>query len=237
MVLVSNLAMDGGAEGQAVQLALRLKARGWSVLMVSMLPPQGEMSPLLKQGIPLFTLGGRSKLQAGAFLLRLARIVRRHRPHIVHAHMSHAILLARLLRMVQPVPVLMARSRPENVQRPRNRVAQRELLNGLTDRLSDATSVVCEAARAALSFVARGIAERGCSRSPTESTSGGSSPIPTGGAPFARSWALARNLPGSRSRALSAGQGSLHHAARLCACVRNEFLFATAARRRRAFGS
>ena len=45
--------------------------------MVSMLPPQGEMSPLLKQGIPLFTLGGRSKLQAGAFLLRLARIVRR----------------------------------------------------------------------------------------------------------------------------------------------------------------
>ncbi len=147
MVLISNLALDGGAEGQATQLALRLKARGWNVIGVSMIASPGASSLLAKEGVPVVTLGGRNKLEALSFLFRLARIIRQTRPHIVHAHMSHAVLLARLLRMVQPVPVLINTLHGLKMYNVRGTGwRMREFVNGLTDRLSDATSVVCQAA-------------------------------------------------------------------------------------------
>ena len=37
--------------------------------------------------------------------LRLARLLRRLRPQILHSHMFHANLLARAARLVLPVPV------------------------------------------------------------------------------------------------------------------------------------
>jgi len=146
MFLLNSLTLDG-AEAQAIQLALRLKARGWNVLVVSLLAPNEAVPMLAKHGVPVVTLGGSHKLQAGSFILSLARTIREHRPHIVHSHMSYAILLARVVRLLQPVPVSIGTLHGLKMYNVRGTGwRMRELVSGLTDRLSDVTSVVCNAA-------------------------------------------------------------------------------------------
>jgi glycosyltransferase involved in cell wall biosynthesis len=147
MFLLTRLTTGGGAEVQAIQLALRLKARGWSVLVVSM-QASYEVTRILEQhGVPTITLGARNKFEACLFLPRLARIIRQQRPHIMHSHMSYAILLARAVRLLRSMPVSIATLhglKMYNVGGTGWRI--REFVAGLTDRLSDVTSTVCSAA-------------------------------------------------------------------------------------------
>ena len=58
MFFITGLAY-GGAETQLVNLAIRLKERGWDVRVVSMLPPQAFTEELKEAGIPLATLNMR----------------------------------------------------------------------------------------------------------------------------------------------------------------------------------
>ena len=76
-------------------------------------------------------------------VFRLAGIVRRFRPDVVHSHMFHANLLARVVRLLVPMPVLIctAHSIDEGGR-------FRMLLYRLTDRLCDFTTQVSEAGRA-----------------------------------------------------------------------------------------
>lgn len=98
----------GGAESQVVLLAKGLKARGWQVEVVSMIPPdsEGPKGELASSDIPVHSLSmlrGKPSLRG---VWRLARLVREFRPQVLHAHMIHANLLARLTRPLAPVPVL-----------------------------------------------------------------------------------------------------------------------------------
>ncbi|MDM7324300.1 MAG: glycosyltransferase [Thermus sp.] len=98
----------GGAESQVTLLVKGLKARGWRVAVVSMIPPdpEGPKGELEDSGIPVHSLDmvrGRPSLRG---LLRLAHLVREFKPQVVHAHMIHANLLGRVARLVAPVPVL-----------------------------------------------------------------------------------------------------------------------------------
>jgi len=137
--IITSLAY-GGAETQLLRVALRLKARGWDVRVVSMTPPRAYVEELESAGIPVASLDMKRKLPDPRPVLRLARLIREWRPDIVHSHMVHANLLARVVRPLAPVPVLVctAHSIDEGGR-------MREIMYRLTDPLCDLTTQVSQA--------------------------------------------------------------------------------------------
>ncbi len=105
LLVITGLAR-GGAETQAKELAIRMQYRGWEVQMVSLLPPEAYMEDLTEAGVRLFNLGMKRGIPDPRAPLKLAELVRRFKPHIVHGHMIHANLLARISRLLAPIPVL-----------------------------------------------------------------------------------------------------------------------------------
>lgn len=140
MFLITGLAY-GGAETQLVNLATRLKKRGWDVRVVSMLPPQAFTEELAAAGIPLATLNMRRGVPDPRAVFKLVKILRQWRPDIVHSHMVHANLLARIARVFYKVPVVISTAHSINEGGRLREVAYR-----LTDFLADLTTNVSRAA-------------------------------------------------------------------------------------------
>jgi len=105
LVVITGMAY-GGAETQTKHIILKLAQRGWDVRLVSMLPPKAYQHDFERAGVPIDVLEMRRRIPDPRAILRLAGIVRRERPHIVHAHMVHANLLARVTRAVSLMPIL-----------------------------------------------------------------------------------------------------------------------------------
>jgi glycosyltransferase involved in cell wall biosynthesis len=146
VVLLSTNLARGGAEAQVAQLAGALRRRGWTVSVVSLLNPSAFEEELAACGVRVFSLrmqSGRPNLPA---LARLASILRELRPQILHAHLFHANILARGIRLICPVPVVIStlHSIAES-SRKSGRVRGRDWLYRLTDSLSDATVSVSQA--------------------------------------------------------------------------------------------
>jgi glycosyltransferase involved in cell wall biosynthesis len=139
LLFISTGLAYGGAETQVVRLATRLKLRGWEVSVVSLMPPKAYVEDLEAAGIPVFSLGIRRKWPDLRPVLRLTRIIRKRQPHIIHSFMVHANLLARLVRLFAPVPVLICSAR--NVDEGGR---LREILYRLTDPLCDLTTQVSQ---------------------------------------------------------------------------------------------
>ena len=142
IVYVTTGLSYGGAETQIKNLALYLKQRKWSLSVVSMLPPQAYVDELESAGICVYNLRMRRKVPDPRAVLRLAAIVRRERPLVVHSHMVHANLLARITRLfvVMPALICTAHSVTEGGR-------AREIAYRLTDPLADLTTQVSEAGR------------------------------------------------------------------------------------------
>jgi glycosyltransferase involved in cell wall biosynthesis len=96
----------GGAETQVFHLAKHLKLRGWDVYVVSILPPKAYVEELESMKIQVLTLNLKSKIHFFSPIIKLTNIIYRIRPDILHAHMVHANILARLVRSFVRVPVL-----------------------------------------------------------------------------------------------------------------------------------
>jgi len=139
LFLINSLAF-GGAETQLVRVATRLKQRGWEIRVATLIPSRAYVEELENAGITVVTLGMRRKVPDPRAILRLARYIRLWRPHIVHSHMVHANILARVTRLFASMPVLVcsARSIYEGSR-------LREILYRLTDPLCDMTTHVCRA--------------------------------------------------------------------------------------------
>lgn len=144
LLVVTGLAY-GGAETQVVHLATRLKARNWEVQVVSLMPPKAYVEDLEAQGIPVTTLGIQRKIPDPRPILRLAWLIRAWKPHIIHSHMVHANILARLVRPLTSAPVLIctAHNIDERGQRGTGRL--RILAYRSTDFLCDLTTQVSKA--------------------------------------------------------------------------------------------
>lgn len=129
----------GGAETQLVRVATQLKQRGWQIRVVTLLPPKAYARELENIGITVGTLGMRRKVPDPRAILRLARYIRHWKPDIVHSHLFHANLLARITRPIAPIPVLISslRSITETSR-------LREALYRVTDPLCDVTTHVCQ---------------------------------------------------------------------------------------------
>jgi glycosyltransferase involved in cell wall biosynthesis len=127
----------GGAEQQVRALALAFRRRGWEVGVISMLPLEPFLMDLRGEGIRVATLGMNKGIPDPRAVVRLARLLRRWRPDILHAHMVHANLLARMSRLLVRTPVLISTIHNQDEGGQWRYVAYR-----LTDRLSDATTTV-----------------------------------------------------------------------------------------------
>lgn len=148
LLLLTSLSADGGAEVQTRQLAVHLKKNGWDVHLISLMPPESVPADLATAEIPVDHLDVHNGLDVFRALVRLDRMIQSFKPAIVHAHMTHAVLAARLVRLFHRVPVVIGTLhglRMYNVAGTGWRV--REFAHRLTDRLCDVTTVVCEAAR------------------------------------------------------------------------------------------
>ncbi len=155
VLFTTNLAR-GGAEMQVAQLAGRLRARGWDVHVVSLLKPSALEEELRAAGVPVWSLDMAGKpLRLGSLVPLLNRI----KPQIVHAHLFHANMAARMVRLICPVPVVIStiHSLAESSRRS-HRIRGRDWLYRMTDRLSDA--VVCVSQAVAERHVSAGAVSR-----------------------------------------------------------------------------
>lgn len=147
LVLSTNLGLGGGAEEQVMQLAVRLKARGWDLEMTSMLPPSPLPADLKESGIPVRSLNMRRGVADPVSLFKLARQIRRFRPDVLHTHMTHANIMGRVARRLQPVPVLVSTLHGLKMHRVNGgSTRMRELGHRITDPWADLTTTVCKAA-------------------------------------------------------------------------------------------
>ncbi|BAW01136.1 glycosyltransferase [Thermus thermophilus] len=141
-MLITGLAR-GGAETQLLLLASGLKRRGWQVRVVSMLPPEDFAEELREGGVPVDSLGMTRGVPDPRALWRFSRVLREFRPSVVHAHMIHANLLARLTRLFVRVPVLVCTAHNTiEVGRGFRTESAVHLAYRLTDPLCDLTTQV-----------------------------------------------------------------------------------------------
>lgn len=144
----------GGAEAQVVTLASGLAGRGHQVELVSLIDPVARTEQLGAAAVPWHSLGMKRGLPDPRGLLKLRSIIRRFRPDVVHAHMVHANLLARLTRLLTRMPRLITTAH--------NTIEGGRLLDlgyRLTDRLADLTTNVSDAS--VESFIKRGLSRPG----------------------------------------------------------------------------
>jgi len=146
--VITGLA-EGGAETQVLSLAKHFRTQGWRVAVVSLLPLMGLARELDPLGIEVVSLGMRNPWSAWIAWFRLVRFLRRFRPTVVHAHMFHANLLARLARPFLPVGVLICTAHspyeaPRGTLTPRERT-WREWAYRLTDPFCHLTTQVSQA--------------------------------------------------------------------------------------------
>jgi glycosyltransferase involved in cell wall biosynthesis len=150
VLLLSTSMGMGGADSQLLSAAHEMRSRGHDILIVS-LTPLGPMGLEARaRGLRIESLEMRRGLPDPRGLLRLRRLVREWRPDVLHSHMVHANLMARMLRLIAPVPVLV--STIHNIyEGGRIRMAAYRLTNGLVDHMT----IISQAA--ADRFVADGI--------------------------------------------------------------------------------
>lgn len=144
LMLVTTSLIVGGAENQVYLLAKEFRRHGHFVAVVSLREPEAYTEELQAMGIDVRSLHMQHNISDIAAVARLARLVREWRPDVLHAHMFHAILLARLVRIGVHVPVLVSTTHnfsPES--------GVRRALYRLTDGLGTITTNVSGAGAAA----------------------------------------------------------------------------------------
>jgi glycosyltransferase involved in cell wall biosynthesis len=107
MFLSTSMGM-GGADKQLLSAAQLMHAQGHDVCIVSLteLGPMGLEAR--SQGIRTESLDMRRGVPDPRGLIRLIRLVRSWKPDVLHSHMVHANLLARVVRLFAPVPVMVS---------------------------------------------------------------------------------------------------------------------------------
>ena len=160
LMLSTNLGKGGGAEEQVMLLSLGLRARGWCIKIVSLLPPSPLWPELENSDIPIASLGMRQGIPDPRAMFRLIRELRAFHPDVVHCHMPQANLLARAVRPLHPIPVVISTLHNLTMERVNGGSGRfLELAHGLTDRFTDLTTVICNPG--VQSYVQRGAVPSG----------------------------------------------------------------------------
>ena len=139
LFLITSLAY-GGAEIQVKDLSLRLQQRGWDVGVVSMCPPEALVDELKQGGVFVESLDMPRGRPDPRGVLKLGQLIRQHRSQIIHSHMVHANLLARVTHPLVPGRIWLCTA--HNIDEGGR---SRELAYRLTDPLCDLTTQVSKA--------------------------------------------------------------------------------------------
>jgi glycosyltransferase involved in cell wall biosynthesis len=140
IALLTTALARGGAESQVAQLAAGLIRAGEDVSIISLTEPEA-----FTDVAPVYSLHMRPGEANPAALVRLAVLLRRLRPHVVHAHMFHANLMARIIRMVVPAPVICTLHSVAESPRSGGGTRKRDLAYRITDPLAAVTVAVSHA--------------------------------------------------------------------------------------------
>lgn len=154
LFIVTGLTL-GGAEIQVTELAVAHARSGTRVGVMCMVSNGTTLrTRLASEGIEVMDLGMRRGFPSVPALVRAATIIRRRNPRIVHSHMFHSNLLARVLRLISPIPVLVCTAHNSNEGGLMRMLAYRA-----TSRLGSVLTNVTEAA--ARELERRGAAQMG----------------------------------------------------------------------------
>jgi glycosyltransferase involved in cell wall biosynthesis len=140
LMLVTTWLTRAGAETQVKDLACEHARRGAKVIVVCLRDPETFVQELVDTGIEVVSLGMSKGTADPRGVIRLARVVRRFHPDVVHSHMVHANLLSRVTRLFCRMPVLVCTA--HNIDEGGR---WRERMYRLTDRLADVTTNVSKA--------------------------------------------------------------------------------------------
>ena len=152
LLVITGLSM-GGAENVVSNFADALARSGSEVLVVYLKEKPFEVAPR-NPAVRVSCLGINSVKDAFAGYARFRRIVRAFKPDIVHSHMFHATMLARLTRLSMRISCLIS-----TVHNVHDGGRFRTFAYRATDRLTDiSTNVSREAVDA---FVGRGAVRAG----------------------------------------------------------------------------
>jgi glycosyltransferase involved in cell wall biosynthesis len=103
-LLIPTLDRIGGAERQTILLAKGLRQRGWRVSVVALSGNGGDAAAeLAGAGATFLSLEMRKGLADPRGWVRFNRWLRREVPDVVHAHLPHAVWMARWSRLAAPV--------------------------------------------------------------------------------------------------------------------------------------
>jgi glycosyltransferase involved in cell wall biosynthesis len=134
----------GGAEVQLVNVVRRLQLLGWKPVVISMLPAEGRLADELKfAGIAVRSLHMRTGVPDPRAILRLILTLRRIRPVVLHSHMVHANLLARIAVLLWRSPKLIC-----TIHNVKDGGRFRQIAYRATDSIPELTTVVSYAAGA-----------------------------------------------------------------------------------------
>ena len=103
--VLTSLGM-GGAEKLSLALCERMTERGHTVSLLVLMPPVNEEWPANMQRLHLDIVASPRSFLRG--LLRARRFAADFQPDLIHSHSFHANMLARLLRLLLPRPIVIS---------------------------------------------------------------------------------------------------------------------------------
>lgn len=152
LFVITGLGM-GGAENQVVTLAEKLVTLGHDVGIAYILKP-ALVVPKSNKVKLLWLEGNRSILGVLKAYLKLAKLIKKYNPDVIHSHMYHANILARLVRLIVKMPKLVCTAHSNNEGGKLRMLAYR-----VTDSLCEVFTNVSN--HAVVSFEAKGAAPVG----------------------------------------------------------------------------
>lgn len=139
LYFITGLGM-GGAEKQVVNLADRMSARGHNVV-IAYLTGDADVLPE-EPDVTVVALNGNKTIFAMVRAIsNLVKLIKRFEPDVLHSHMVHANLIARMVRSVVRIPKLICTAHSSNEGGKLKMLAYR-----LTDFLADLTTNVSQEA-------------------------------------------------------------------------------------------
>lgn len=136
--LIPGVDTIGGAERQVLALSAGLARRGMRVTVIALSGSGGTAArELADAGVEFVTLRMRKGLADPRGWLQIRRWLHSNSPDIVHAHLPHAVWMARLIRLLAPVRAVV-----DTIHTAATGPASRSLLYRTTSRLSDCVTAV-----------------------------------------------------------------------------------------------
>ncbi|MTJ12920.1 glycosyltransferase [Anabaena sp. UHCC 0187] len=141
LILSTSLGL-GGADQQVIALASNLIQRGHQVKIVSMVPLGVMGLEAQSDGFDIATLNMSRGVPEPRVIPKLIHLINDWQPHILHSHLFHANLLARIVRLFTRVPVIISTAHSIDES---NGARWREIAYKFTDFLCDLTICISKA--------------------------------------------------------------------------------------------